>query len=77
MDVRYDLPWFNDKGAYVQLNVTNIFDEEYFGNISSGTNAKTILDVNTTAAVTSRAPNTAFVSVGAPRTVQVTFSARF
>jgi len=77
MDVRYDLPWFNDKGAYVQLNVTNIFDEEYFGNISSGTNAKTILDVNTTAAVTSRAQNTAFVSVGAPRTVQVTFSARF
>ncbi len=77
MDVRYDLPWFNDKGAYVQLNVTNIFDEEYFGNISSGTNAKTILDVNTTAAVTSRNPNTAFVSVGAPRTVQVTFSARF
>lgn len=77
MDVRYDLPWFNDKGAYVQLNVTNIFDEEYFGNISSGTNAKTILDVNTTAAVTARNPNTAFVSVGSPRTVQVTFSARF
>jgi iron complex outermembrane receptor protein len=77
MDVRYDLPWFNDKGAYVQLNVTNLFDEDYFGNISSGTNAKLIPDVNTTAAVTARNPNTAFVSVGAPRTVQVTFSARF
>ena len=77
MDIRYDLPWFNDKGAYVQLNVTNLFDEDYFANISSGTNAKAIADVNVTNAVTARAANTAFVSVGAPRTVQVTFSARF
>ncbi|WGM37802.1 TonB-dependent receptor [Caulobacter sp. NIBR1757] len=34
-DVRYDLPWFNDKGAYLQLNVTNLLDEEYIADIST------------------------------------------
>jgi iron complex outermembrane receptor protein len=34
-DIRYDLPWFNDKGAYVQLNVTNLFDEDYIADIST------------------------------------------
>ena len=34
-DIRYDLPWFNDKGAYLQLNVTNLFDEEYIADIST------------------------------------------
>lgn len=77
LDLRYDLPWLSEKGAYVQLNVTNLFDEDYYGNISSGTNAKTIADVNPGPGVTSRAPNTAFVSIGAPRTVQLTFSTRF
>jgi iron complex outermembrane receptor protein len=34
-DIRYDLPWFNDKGAFLQLNVTNLFDEEYIADIST------------------------------------------
>lgn len=77
LDLRYDLPWLNEKGAFLQLNVTNIFDEDYYGNISSGTNAKTIVDVDPGPGVVSRAPNTAFVSIGAPRTVQLTFSSKF
>jgi iron complex outermembrane receptor protein len=77
LDIRYELPWINDKGAYLQLNVTNLFDEEYYGNISSGQNAKPIADVDPGPGVVAKTANTAFVSIGAPRTVQVTFSARF
>ncbi|MDP2259155.1 MAG: TonB-dependent receptor [Caulobacter sp.] len=76
-DMRYDLPWLNEKGAYIQLNVTNVFDEDYYGNISSGTNAKTIADIDPGPGVVSRGPNTAFVSIGAPRTVQLTLSTKF
>mgnify|MGYP001809751828 CR=1 FL=1 len=76
-DIRYDLPFFGDKGSYVQFNVTNAFDEKYYGNISSGTNNLTIPDVNPGPAVTPRTPNTAFVSIGAPRTFQATLNVRF
>ncbi|HYE44515.1 MAG TPA: TonB-dependent receptor [Caulobacter sp.] len=75
-DLRYDLPWFGDKGSYIQLNVTNLFDEEYFANISSGTNNKAV-DVDPGPGVTIRNPFTAFVSVGAPRTIQATLNIRF
>lgn len=76
-DMRYDLPWLNEKGAYVQLNVTNLFEENYYGNISSGTNALTIADVDPGPGVVVRTPGTAFVSIGAPRTVQLTLSTKF
>ena len=82
LDVRYDLPWFNDKGAYVQLNVTNLFDEEYYSTISSANAAKTIpFTVYSTSALATTnggiATGVGFYGIGAPRTVQVTFSARF
>jgi iron complex outermembrane receptor protein len=41
------------KKAQVQLNVTNLLDEEYFGSISSGTGGTSV----------------GFYYVGAPRTV--------
>ncbi len=77
-DARYDLPWINDKGAYIQLNVTNLFDEDYLGNISTVNNAKNV-DVDLGPGTIIRTPpNTpASFSIGSPRTVQVTFSARF
>ncbi|MNX78264.1 Ferrichrome-iron receptor precursor [compost metagenome] len=34
LDVRYDLGFIND-GMYVQVNVSNLFDEEYLGDIST------------------------------------------
>ncbi|MBI5940767.1 MAG: TonB-dependent receptor [Caulobacterales bacterium] len=76
LDMRYDLP-FGGEGTSIQLNVTNIFDEEYFGNISSGNNAKIIADVDPGAPITPKSASGAFVSVGAPRTVQLSLRTRF
>ena len=47
----FTLPGF-ERGEF-QLNVTNLLDEEYFGNISSGLGGTSV----------------AFYSIGAPRTV--------
>lgn len=66
--MRYDLPIFGDKGSYVQLNVKNLFDEEFFGNISSRTNAK---------AITGSSASSPTYAIGYPRTYQVTLSTRF
>jgi len=55
---------FHMKGiekAELQLNVTNLLDEEYFGNISSGTGGTSV----------------AFYSIGAPRTVMGTIKVDF
>ncbi|CAN1540686.1 CirA Outer membrane receptor proteins, mostly Fe transport [Caulobacteraceae bacterium] len=78
LDMRYDLP-FGGEGTSLQLNVTNIFDQEYYANISSGTNALTIARINPELNQTpiSRGPNTAFVSIGAPRTIQLSLRTRF
>jgi len=50
MNYEFKLPGFD--GVQLQFNVTNLLDEEYFGNISSGTGGA----------------STAFYSIGAPRT---------
>ncbi|MDQ8029976.1 MAG: TonB-dependent receptor, partial [Brevundimonas sp.] len=34
LDARYDLAFINE-GMYVQVNVLNLFDESYLGNIST------------------------------------------
>ena len=57
LDARYDLTdTFGIRDAYVQLNVTNIFEEEYLGNIS------TSLQGNRTGSL--GAPRTAVISLG-------------
>lgn len=57
LDARYDLTdTFGIRDAYVQLNVTNIFEEEYLGNISTSTTG------NRTASLGS--PRTAVISIG-------------
>lgn len=66
--LRYDLPIFGDKGSYVQLNVKNLFDEEFFGNISSRSNAN---------AITGSSASSPTYAIGYPRTYQVTLSTRF
>ncbi|MDP2695603.1 MAG: TonB-dependent receptor, partial [Gallionella sp.] len=73
---RYDLPFLGEDGSYIQVNVINLFDEEYLGNISSRNTAKTV-DVLPGPGVTNRAGSAPFHSVGAPRTLQVTFRANF
>ena len=69
-DVRYQLSRHGFEGSYVQLNVINLFDEEYLGNISSQTNARAIPGVTTFT-------GTPRYSVGAPFTVQLSLHAEF
>jgi iron complex outermembrane receptor protein len=76
LDMRYNLPFFAEKNAYVQLNVINLFDEEYLGSISSRNNAKTV-DVDLGPGVVTRAGSAPTYSIGAPRTVQLTFRTDF
>ena len=69
-DMRYDLDRHGFDGSYVQLNLINIFDREYLGNISSQTNARAIPGVTNFVGV----PR---YSVGAPFTAQLSIHAEF
>ena len=55
LNVSYDFKFKGIENGSIQLNVSNLFDEEYFGNISSGTGANS--------------NSLGFYSIGAPRTV--------
>jgi iron complex outermembrane receptor protein len=57
LDVSYAFHFKGVKKAQLLLNVTNLFDEEYFGTISSGTGGNSV----------------GFYSIGAPRTVLGSF----
>ena len=67
VSIRYDMP-FAEK-TYLQLNVKNLFDEDYFGNISTRNNAVTITGVQNGSAPT--------YAVGFPRTLQLSLTTRF
>jgi iron complex outermembrane receptor protein len=67
MSLKYDLPFL--KTTYAQLNVSNLFNETYFGSISSRTNALPIAGVTGTGAPT--------YYIGSPRTVQLTLRTEF
>jgi iron complex outermembrane receptor protein len=54
LDVNYGFKFRGVERAEIQLNITNLLDEEYYGNISSGTGAGT---------------SVGFYSIGAPRTI--------
>ncbi len=68
-DIRFDMTQFGLKGTHFQLNVINLFDEEYYGSLGTGTNA---LPVTGVAGVSSL-----FASQGAPQTVQATIRYAF
>ncbi len=77
-DARYDLTdTFGIKDAFVQVNISNLFDEEYPVNISSGTNALAIADVNPGPGVNSRSGSPRTFGIGAPRTAMITIGTRF
>ena len=67
VSIRYDLPFAQETS--LQLNVRNLFDEDYFGNISSRNNAVTITGVQNGSAPT--------YAVGFPRTLQASITTRF
>ena len=76
-DARYDLSdVFGAKNAFLQFNITNLFDEEYQGNFSTGTNA-TAIDVDPGPGTVIRAGQARTASVGAPRTAVITLGTRF
>ena len=77
-DARYDLTdMVGVRNAFLQFNVTNLLDEEYPINISSGTNALAIADVNTGPGVNSRSGSPRTFGIGAPRTAVMTLGLRF
>lgn len=67
LSLEYDLPFA--KKTYAQLNVNNLFNETYFGSISSRTNALPIAGVTGTGVPT--------YYIGSPRTVQFTLRTEF
>ena len=68
-NARYKLDSWGFKGAYFQVNATNLFGEKYLGNISTATNSVAITATNGNVIA---AGNPTF-SVGAPQTFQGTF----
>ncbi|MGB3930285.1 MAG: TonB-dependent receptor, partial [Sphingobium sp.] len=68
LDARFSLAQWGAEKTFFQLNVTNLFDEFYFGNISTQINAGTIQGI------AGANPN---FSVGAPRTVMGTVTVGF
>ena len=79
MDVRYDLTdSFGIRGAFLRLNVTNLFDEDYLGNISTG-NAVLAYARSTDPRVPDQAATATgrSYSLGSPRTAQLTLGMKF
>ncbi len=61
LDASYSFAFPGVESAQVQINATNLLDEDYYGNISSGTGGTSV----------------AFYSIGAPRTLTATFKVNF
>ncbi len=82
LDYRIKIPGF--EYAAVQINVTNLTDEEYFGTISSGiggTPGQPVQCVNETTGATvncvGQTGSLGFFSIGSPRTATVSFRLNF
>ena len=65
LDARYQFALPNTKGLSVQLNISNLFDEQYFNTISS-TNYSVALPGFT-------GPGLPNLGIGAPRTASLSF----
>ena len=77
LDVRYDLTdTFGIRGAYVQVNVNNLFAEDYLGNISTGNNGLATA-VSADPRVPLRGGQARTYSLGSPRTAQITLGMKF
>ena len=74
LDVRFSMAKWGFKKAYLQLNVDNLFDKFYFGNISTQINAGNICPTGSTCAANSANPN---FSIGSPRTIRASINLGF
>jgi iron complex outermembrane receptor protein len=77
IDISVDLSDYGLGDTLLQFNGTNIFDEEFLGNISSTNNALLIPDVEPGPGVTARAGLAPTYSIGAPQTFQVQIRSKF
>ncbi|GLS02716.1 TonB-dependent receptor [Brevundimonas denitrificans] len=76
-DARYDLTnTFGIRDAYVQVNVTNLLEEDYLGNISTGNNSFAA-PISTDPRVPLRSGQTRTYSIGAPRTAVISLGLKF
>jgi len=77
-DARYDLTTLvgSLRDVYVQLNVTNLLDEDYLGNISTGNNA-TPIAVSADPRVPLFTGSARTYSIGSPRTAMITLGVKF
>jgi iron complex outermembrane receptor protein len=77
-DARYDLTSLvgSLRDVYLQVNVTNLLDEEYVGNISSGNNATSIA-VSADPRVPLFTGSARTYSVGSPRTAMISLGVKF
>jgi iron complex outermembrane recepter protein len=76
-DARYDLTnTFGIRDAYVQVNVTNLLDEEYLGNISTGNNGLAA-PISADPRVPLRGGQARTYSVGSPRTAMISLGMKF
>jgi len=71
--LRYYVP-FLKQGSYLQLNAINLFDEKYYGNLSTVSNTKALATASGTSIRSAQTPS---YNVGAPRTVMLTLSTKF
>lgn len=70
-DASVTLARFGFPGVLVRATVSNLFDEQYFGNISTQSYSVAIPSLNL------NSPSTPNFSIGAPRTATVSLQARF
>jgi iron complex outermembrane receptor protein len=68
LDMGYDFTLGSSQTLRWQLNVYNLFDEEFFGNISSTTGA---------VALPGFTPSAPFLALGAPRTISTSLQMAF
>ena len=73
-DARFSLEKFGLKRTYFQVNVDNVFDTFYLGNISTQINAGNLCATGGTCAANGANPN---FSLGSPRTVRATINIGF
>ncbi|MFN3229267.1 MAG: TonB-dependent receptor [Asticcacaulis sp.] len=74
--LRYDLDQFGfvKKGSFLQLNVINLFDEYYYGNLGTVNATQQVNTASGTRIVAAGTPN---FNVGAPRTFMLTLRTKF
>jgi iron complex outermembrane receptor protein len=84
LDMDYEFKFRGVESAVVQLNVTNLLDEEYFGTISSGiggTPGQPVQCIRESDGGTQNCVGQngllGFFSIGAPRTVVASFKFKF